>query len=137
MSLYGHIAREEKRPGNFRVASLSQRKYEVSKTKEEEKSQYFQLSGGMIQEYNVINDEKREGAKDSATNHASKSKEKLDRMRTISCGKLLVVILRECFLSSHLRKAGIYLMDEKSQSTTVLFSFCFLNESVREEKEIK
>lgn len=46
MSLYGHIAREEKGPGNFRVVSLSQRKYEVSKTKEEEKNQYFQVSGG-------------------------------------------------------------------------------------------
>ena len=75
----------------------------------------------MIQEYNVINDEKREGAKDSVANHASKSKDKLDRMRTISCGKLLVIILRECFWSGHLRKAGIYLMDEKS-----LGQFCFL-----------
>ena len=52
----------------------------------------------MIQEYNVINDEKREDAKDSMADHASKSKEKLDRIRTIWCGKTLVVILRECFL---------------------------------------
>lgn len=40
------------------------------------------------------------------TKHACKSTEKSGRFR-----KLLVLILRESFLQSHLRKAGIQLME--------------------------
>ena len=49
--------------------------------KKEKKKSVF--SAKWRNETRVIKDEKKESAKDSVVNHASKSKEKLDRVRTI------------------------------------------------------